>query len=245
MSEFESFEKQQKKAFDLGETINQSFDIYKKIALPGGLGLLLIMAILSIASISGIGFFVDIESFSDKMKNFKPEDLSFQENLIYIGVITIITALISPFIAGIQKMCQEADHNEEVKFSSIWFYVNSDRFVHIVLATSLITFINTAINNYLTTIMPLFGNLLAVCITFPISVLTFIMLPLILFEGLNSMQAISKSTQLIFKSFFTVLILLLLGYIFAFVGLIAFCVGIIFTMPILYAIQYTVYKNLS
>lgn len=245
MSEFESFEKEQKKAFDLGEAINQSFEIYKKIALPGGLGLLLIMAILSIASVSGIGFFVDIESFSEKMKNFKPETLSFQENLIYIGVITIITALISPFIAGLQKMCHEADQNEEVRFSSIWFYVNSDRFIHIVLATSLITLITTAINNYLTSSMPLFGNLLAICITFPISVLTFIMLPLILFEGLNAIQAISKSTQLVSKNFFTVLILLLLGYIFAFVGLIAFCVGIIFTMPIIYAVQYTVYKNLS
>ena len=203
------------------------------------------MMIVSIITFAGIGFFIDIETFSEEMKNLKPENLSIQANLIYVGVLTLITALISPFIAGLLKMAHEADHNEEVKLSSIGYYVNSSRFIHIVLAVSLLTLINSGINTFLSHVYPVFGGLLALLITLPFGVLTFITLPLVLFKEMSFLEAITNSMKLISTKFFIVLVLLLLAYMLAFVGLLAFCVGIIFTMPIIYAVQYVIFKSLA
>ena len=243
--QFEEFEQKPKKPLEIGEAINDTFEIYKKIALPGGLGLLIVMATVAFIAIAGVGFFVDIEKFSEEMKNFKPENLSVEANLIYVGALTLITALISPFIAGLLKMAHEADHNEEVKFSSIGYYINSSRFIHIVIAVAILTLFNTGINTFLSHSFPVFGNALALLITFPISILTFITLPLILFKELSFIEAINNSIQLTAPKFFIVVALLILAYILAFVGLIAFCIGIVFTMPIIYAMQYVIYKSLA
>ena len=242
---FEEFEQKPKKPLDIGVAINDAFEIYKKIAIPGGIGLLIVMMIVSVIVIAGIGFFVDFEKFSEEMKDFKPENVSLQANLIYVGVLTVITALISPFIAGLLKMAHDADHDEEVKLSSIGYYVNSSRFIHIILTVSVLTLINTGINTFLSHSFPVFGGTLALIITFPFGVLTFVSLPLVLFKELNFMEAIISSIKLIASKFFMVLVLLLLAYIMAFVGLIAFCIGIIFTLPIIYSMQYVIYKSLA
>lgn len=248
MSEFEDFEKFERnpnKALDIGVAINDAFEIYKKIALPGGIALLIIMMVVFVVLFTGIGFFVDLETLSEEMKNLKPENLSLQTNLMYSGVLTLITALVSPFIAGILKMAHDADHNEEVKISSIGYYVNSSRFVPIVLTVSVLTLVNSLISNFLTYGFPVIGNKIAILITFPIGILTFIALPLVLFNECNFLKAIQDSIRLTAPRFFIVLVLLVIVYILSLVGLIAFCIGLVFTMPIIYAMQYVIYKSLA
>jgi hypothetical protein len=246
MTDFEEFEQKQKKPLDIGNAINDAFEIYKKIALPAGSALLIISMIIVIALFAGIRFFVnDMESLAEEMKAFDPEKLPQQGKLIYMGVIVLLNALAAPFIAGFLKMAYDADHNEDVKFSSIGYYVNSSRFIHIVLNIALLTLINLGLDISLNALLPDFGKFISLLITLPLGILTFISLPLIIFKDLNVIEAISKSIQLVSKKFFLVLVLFILANILALTGFIALCIGIVFTLPFIYAIQYVIYKSLA
>lgn len=245
MTDFEEFERKQKKPLDFSNAFNDAFEIYKKIALPAGSALLVITTLLLLCIIVIGGSFINTEQLAENMKTFKPEALSLQANLIYIGIITLINILVSPFIAGMLKMAYDADHDHEVKFSSIGHYVNSNKFLPIVLNIAVLTIINIGLDSFLSRLLPGYGNLIALCITFPFGILTFISLPLILFNDMNFVQAITSSIRLVSSNFFLVLALFVLANILALVGIIAFCLGIIFTLPFIYAMQYVIYKSLA
>lgn len=245
MTDFEEFERKQKKPLDFSDAFNDAFEIYKKIALPAGSALLVITTLLLLCIIVIGGSFINMEQLAENMKTFKPEALSLQANLIYIGVITLINILVSPFIAGILKMAHDADHDQEVKFSSIGVYVNSNKFLPIILNITVLTIANIGVDSFLSRLIPDYGNLVALCITFPLGILTFISLPLILFNDMNFVQAITSSIRLVSSNFFLVLALFVLANILALVGIIAFCLGIIFTLPFIYAMQYVIYKSLA
>ncbi|MCL9805365.1 hypothetical protein NAT51_07520 [Flavobacterium amniphilum] len=246
MTDFEEFEQKQRKPFDIGNAFNDAFEIYKKIALPAGSALLIISTILVIIAMVASRFLVNNpESLLDEIKNLKPENLPLHGKLIYMGVITIINVLTAPFIAGLLKMAFDADHNEEVKFSTIGYYVNSSRFIHIVLNVALLTLFNIGLDISLNSLLPGIGKFIGMLITIPLSILTFISLPLIIFRNLNAIEALSKSIQLISQKFFLVLVLFILVNILALTGFLALCIGIIFTLPIIYAMQYVIYKSLA
>lgn len=235
-----------KKSLDIGEVINESFEIYKKIAVVGGLAFMMLTFALVLLSFMGLGFFTDMEKFPELMKDFNPDELSLKGTLIYIGVMVVFTALTSPFIAGMLKMAHDADHDEEVSLSSLYYYVNSPAFVHIILTTTLVSLISISLNMLLKFVIPGFlSGVIGFIISYSISILTFIAIPLVIFKNMPFMDAIQKSCALISKHFFVVLLLMIIAGIFAAVGLIAFCLGIFFTIPFAYAIQYSIYKKLA
>jgi hypothetical protein len=235
-----------KKNLDLGEVINNAFEIYKKTALMGGLAFMALMFFLVIFSFMAVGFFTDTEKLPELMKDFNPDNLSLNGTLIYIGVIVTFTVLVSPFIAGMLKMAHDADTNEEVTFSSIFYYVNSSKFLDIVLATTIISLFSVGLNMLLKFVLPAtFAGILGFIISYSISILTFITIPLIIFKSLNFIDAIKTSCKTLFNHFFIVLLLMIIGGLASAVGLIAFCIGIFFTIPFVYAIQYSIYKKLN
>ncbi|WP_394759342.1 hypothetical protein [Flavobacterium sp.] len=235
-----------KKSLDLGEVINDAFEIYKKTALMGGLAFMFLMSIIMMFTIMGIGYFFDMEKLPELMKDFNPETLSAKGMLIYFGVIVGFTVLISPFIAGMLKMAHDADHNEEVTFSSIFSYVNSPQFINIILATTTISLFSIGLNIILKYILPTpLGEILGFIVSYSISILTFIAIPLVIFKDLNFISAIKTSYKSILNNFFVVLLLMIIGGILSAVGIFAFCIGIFFTVPFVYAIQYSIYKRLN
>ncbi len=242
MSEFES----NKKSFEIGEVINEAFEIYKKTALIGGLAFMFLMLILIVFAVMGIGFFTDIEKFPELMENFDPNKLSVNGTLIYVGIITLIGALTSPFIAGMLKMAQDADKDQEVTFSSLFYYVNNPQFIHIVFTTILVSLISVGINMGLKFVLPGFaGEALGFIVSYALSVLTFLAIPLVIFNHLNSVEAIKVSIDRVSKHFWVVLLLIVVASFVSAVGLIAFCFGLFFTIPFLYAVQYSIYKKLA
>ena len=64
-----------KKSLDLGETINEAFEIWKKTALIGGLAFIFLMLILMTLAMVGIGYFFSKEELPELMKNFNPENV--------------------------------------------------------------------------------------------------------------------------------------------------------------------------
>ncbi|WP_395058197.1 hypothetical protein [Flavobacterium sp.] len=235
-----------KKFLDLGETINEAFEIWKKTALMGGLAFIFLMLILTMLAMVGVGYFFNKEELPELMKNFNPETLSTNGLLIYFAIVIGFTVLISPFVAGMLKMAHDADNDQDVTFSSIYYYVNSPQFLDIILATAAISVISVGFNILLkNTLQNTFGDILGFIISYTISILTFIAIPLVIFKNLNFIDAIKLSCSQILNNFFIVLLLMILVFIFMIIGALAFCVGLIFAIPFAYAMQYSIYKRLG
>src|SRR5690606_40575653 len=76
-----------------------------------------------------------------------------------------------------------------------------------------------------------------------ISIFTVLTVPLIIFSDLKALDAIGASFDITVKSYFWILLLIVVSGILACVGLIAFCIGIFFTLPFVYAMYYSIYAN--
>lgn len=235
-----------KKSLDLGETINEAFEIWKKTALMGGLAFIFLMLILTMLAMVGVGYFFNKEELPELMKNFNPKTLSTNGMLIYFAVVIGFTVLISPFVAGMLKMAHDADNSEEVTFSSIYYYVNSPQFLDIVLATTTISLFSVGLNILLKNALSnTSGEILGFITSYTISIITFIAIPLVIFKNLNFIDAIKLSCSRILNNFFIVLLLMIVAGLFSTIGIIALCIGLFFTIPFAYAMQYSIYKRLS
>jgi hypothetical protein len=234
-----------KKTLDISETINDAFEIYKKIALNSGLAYIILTFVLIICMSIGVGYFTTIEELGKHLEKFDPNNLSLQGSLLYFGSILTITALTSPFIAGMLKMAQEADNDQEVKFSSMFYYINSPYFIDIIMTSILISLATILLNVSLSHILPKkIGELAGIAASLTITVITYTTIPLIVFKNLSFIQALKTSILSIKIHFFTVLLLIIIATLLAFAGIIAFCFGIFFTLPFVYAMQYSVFKQL-
>lgn len=236
---------EQVKKIDLGKTLNDSFEIFKKTFLIGGLALAFIVTILMTIAIIGMQYFIGIEKAAEQLKTFNPAALSLEGTLTYFGIIFIITILVAPFNAGILKMMQDADAKKEVTLSSLFYYVNSPYYFSILGATSILTIFNFAITTGIQYLIP--GKFLESAITTGISIFlsiaTLLTLPNILFKDMTIVSAITTSIKTTIPNFFTILLLLLIAIVIGYVGILAFCIGLFFTFPIYFATQYAIFKN--
>lgn len=231
---------------DIGEQINNAFEIFKKVAVTGGLAMLSIYFTILMLFFVGMGFFFKADEMNTVMRNFKPESLSFNGQIIYLAAIVVFSALISPFMAGLIKMARDADNNEEVQFSSIFTYVNSPQFIDIILSTIVLTIASTGTNMILKYfLIDGFASFLGVLVSLLIAALTYLVIPHIIFGKLNFIEAIKASTSQILANFFPAVLLMTIAFILAIVGFFAFCVGILFTMPLIYIMHYCIYKKLN
>ncbi|ELV7525559.1 conserved membrane hypothetical protein [Flavobacterium psychrophilum] len=235
-----------KKYLSLEETIDDAFQIWKKTALMGGLAFLFLILILTALVSVGMGYFFNAKELPELIKDFNPEILSSNALLIYFGIVIGFTVLISPFVAGMLKMAYDADNGKEVTFSSIYHYVNSPKFLDIILATATISLFSVLLDNLIKNMLPnTLGEILGFMVSYAISILTFIAIPLVLFKNLNFIDALKLSCSKILNNFFPVLLLMIIAGIFSIIGIIAFCIGLFFTIPFAYAMQYSIYKRLG
>ena len=85
---------------------------------------------------------------------------------------------------------------------------------------------------------------LGIVMSLSISVLTFLTLPLIIFGDLKAMEAIEGSILIVSKQFLILFALIIVATIFICLGLFGFCIGIFFTIPFIYAMYYTIYREI-
>ncbi len=224
---------------DFTETFTHAFEIWKKIALMAGAALVVCMFIVLI--LFG-GLFALTIGFSQMgnmaMVNFENSNYTFI--IAYFASIALISALMIPFTAGILKMAYNADHNIDIEFSQIFQYYSSpylkDLFLSgIVLASiSFIFSLGLEMMN-----LQILGALFVLILSF----LTFLTIPLIIFGKLNFSDAIMGSITVVSKNMLIIVGLLLVSFIFALAGFIAFCIGYIFTVSLIYALYYSIYKK--
>ena len=225
---------------DFGNVFNHAFENYKKIALYAGLVLFIFIVLFSIFMVGSLVSVLGIHAMTEELspEKFKIENLS-QSNLLIFGIITIfVTALLSPFQAAFLKMTDCGDKDEEFIISSLFGYYKLPYLTEIMGSTLLISIISFTQATLLTYVHL---DFLGTIITYFISFITFLTVPLIIFGNLKAIEAIKYSIMIVLKQPIVLLGLMVVAIIGAFVGIMGCCIGIFFTMPFLYSMNYAIY----
>ncbi|WP_130734597.1 hypothetical protein [Flavobacterium sp. J27] len=233
---------------DLGKLIEDCFEIYKKIFLIGGLGFLLV----SIFGILFYGFLVamlygvsDIAEWAMKMEAMQHEIRFIIGNII---MTVFFAALIAPLNAGFLKLCFLSKRNQELKLGVVFDYYKSKYLKDIIIGSVIIALTSTtfisAIKVFPFSSFTIFLNLIGVLIQILVSLFTILFIPLVIFGNQNYTDAIQNSIKLTAKKPFHIILALVIAVIGAFLGLIGFCIGVFFTMPLYVAMIFSIYDNI-
>jgi uncharacterized membrane protein len=82
---------------------------------------------------------------------------------------------------------------------------------------------------------------LGTIITYFISFITILSVPLIIFGDLKAIEAIKYSILIVFKQPIVILGLVIVAIIASLVGFLGCCIGVFFTLPFVYSTNYAIY----
>lgn len=230
---------------DFGTVFESAFENYKKIALYAGLMLIVFSILIMIIGMTGLISYVGIENmegFGEKMKQYStlkvmPLDIAIPLN----AGLLLFSGLLNPFMAGFFKMADCGEKGEEFHVSSMFSYYKSPYFLNIFLFVIIIGFINTGLAMLLESAgLSFVGTVVNLLISF----LTFLSIPLIVFGNLNAFDAIKYSIILVSKQPLLLLALIIVSIIGVLLGLFGLCIGVFFTWPFMYSMNYVIYKNI-
>jgi len=228
---------------DFGNVFNDAFENYKKIALYAGL-VLIIFGILFTAIIAGFA----IASIGSSLisgglnpEKLKIENFTESQTLIFNIATIILSCIMSPFQASFLKMALYGERDNEFRISDLFSYYKLPYLTKIVGSTLIISATGLAQATLFSTIH---FELLGAIITYFISFATILTIPLIIFGELNTFDAIKYSMLVIFKQPIVILGLIIVALIGSFVGIIGCCIGIFFTLPFIYSMNYVIYSSI-
>ncbi|AOW11402.1 DUF2189 domain-containing protein [Flavobacterium gilvum] len=228
---------------DFGNIFNNAFENYKKIAFYAGL-VLIIFIILFIVLVTGILITsVGAETLTGELspEKLKLENLSDSKFLI-ISIISIITSsLLSPFQASFFKMALCGDRDEAFHVSDLFTYYKLPYASKIIISTLLISLISLAQAVLFTFIH---FEFLGTVISYLISFITILTVPLIIFGDLNISDAIKYSIVVVSKQPVVILGLVVVSVIGGLVGIMGCCIGLFFTIPFVFSTNYAIYSGI-
>lgn len=229
---------------DISDVFTKAYEIYKKTVLFTALGLLLtgilviILAVVLMTLLFGFDFSI-FENFDPQTFSTSTEGISFFIMSALVGLIIGVAA--APISAGFLKLCKDAKDQKELSFGTIFSYYQPKYFGNIAMASILIGIIS-GLFSYLTQFVILFPAI-NYLVTIFISTLTAMMVPLIIFKDFNAIQAIEYSSKIVAKNFFMVFILILLATIIGILGAFLCGIGVLFSFPFYYAVQFCIYDE--
>ncbi|MBE0391861.1 hypothetical protein [Flavobacterium sp. PL002] len=227
---------------DFGTVFNHAFENYKKIALYAGSMILVFLVVMAILITGGFILAIGMPAFI-KMAN--PENLKTIESLVginlilYLGSMLALGLLIGPFFAGFLKMAHSADKDEAFTSAAIFEYYKAPYFLQIIISSLIISVFNMTISLLLNRTGILYlGTLSSLIINF----ITLLTVAFIVFGKLNALDAIKASITVVLKNPITILALTITAFIGSLVGFIGCCIGVFFTLPIMYSMTYALYN---
>ncbi|MGQ7947385.1 hypothetical protein [Flavobacterium sp. WC2509] len=225
---------------DFGNVFEHAFENYKKIALYAGLVILIFIFSFFIFTTISLVSFLDLTTLTKELspEKLKIENLSQSELLVIGGISLVFSCLFSPFQAAFLKMAHHGDRDEEFTISSLFSYYKMPYLKEIIISTFLISTISFSLTTLLSNVKL---EILGTIITYFISFTTILTIPLIIFGNLNAVNAIKHSILIVLKQPFILLGLMIIAIIGAFVGIMACCIGFLFTMPFIYSMNYAIY----
>lgn len=237
---------------DFGEAINETFDNYKKIALLAGAVILLFTIGVLVIFGGFAAVFVGVATLTTTLTDLG-EGIPLTTTAIVVNLVvtTISYGFFAVIAAGIVQMAHNAAINEDFDFGTAFSHFKSEYFKELFMAGAIITLVGSGIGvlfqltmaEELPTAFAKIGSAIVGLIPAIISVFTIIMIPLIIFGKLKAFEAINASFLVVSKNFWTILLLGIVFSIFAMLGFIALCIGVFFTLPVLYSMQYVIYRT--
>jgi len=227
---------------DFSDVFNDAFEIYKRVALMGGLSFI-VFCIMIAFLVGGIASVFAITAGAANY--FSPEDiaaLSGVNLIIYILATVVLSGFVSPFVGGLMLMSQKVDAGEDASFSVAFSCFRQPYFVPLFVQSILISTVSVGVSQVIQTFVPDLG-LLGTLFSLIVSFLTMMTVPLIIFGKLAPVEAIQNSIVVVTKNPWTLLGLAICAALLSFVGIIAFCIGVFFTLPFMYVMYYVIYKH--
>jgi hypothetical protein len=230
---------------DFGTVFENAFENYKKIAIYAGLMLLVFSILMAILFMAGLVAYIGVdhlEEFANKMKQLQgvkvmPIEIALPLNA---GII-LFSTIINPFMAGFLKMADCGDKDEEFHVSSMFSYYKVPYFSNLTLSVFIIGFISTG----LTMLLQYSGySFTGTIISLTISFFTILTVPFIVFEKMNAIEAIKSSCTIVSKQPLVIIGLIIVAAIGGVIGIFGLCIGVFFTMPFMYSMNYTIYKTI-
>ncbi|WP_348797034.1 hypothetical protein [Flavobacterium adhaerens] len=226
---------------DFGNVFDHAFENYKKIALYAGLVLIIFFILLVILTTSTLIPFFGLTEMNTALSSekLKFENLSESELMLLGGVSILTSCIFSPFFTAFLKMAHHGDRDQEFKISNLFSYYKSPYLKEIVVSTFLISTFNLTIGILMTFAkLDLSGTFLSYFISF----ITILTTPLIIFGRLSAIDTIKHSILIVLKQPIVLLGLVVVSIIGALVGFIGCCIGVVFTIPFVYSMNYAIYS---
>ena len=227
---------------DFGDIFNQSLENFKKISLSSGLALFIFTMIMLLFFGGGAAALYGADSLVGEMAN-----LSNVGNFSIIGLLTyfvtliVVACVVAPFYCGLLKMAYLADNNEEFSLSTAFEYYKSSYLKDLVSAQVIISLFTVGLTILFEKIgFPFVGGFL----TYAISFATVFVNPFIIFGNLKAVDAINASMIVVTKKMPLLLGLFIVALIIASLGLVGLCIGVFFTMPFIFSLEYIIFKNI-
>lgn len=222
---------------------NLAFENYKKIALYAGLIIFVFSILIVILLSTGMISYLGITAFTDMMKpdNLNSETMSENNKTLIMFATIIGMCLLSPFPAGLIKMAHAAQNDDAFQVSTVFSYYKAPYFKELAIASLLIALFNSLVNVGITYLgVPYLEIIISTLISF----VTMLTIPLIIFSDLKAIDALTSGVILLFKQPLTLLGLFVVSYIASLIGIFGCCIGIFFTMPIMYSLYFAIYSQI-
>jgi uncharacterized membrane protein len=133
------------------------------------------------------------------------------------------------------------DKEGETSFGALFYYYKKDYYIKLVVIQLIISVLTNFSSMVFGLLGPVGGLLNYISMFFIYTLFVFSM-PLIIYKKASIGQAINLSLKLVFANFGSVLAIQLIFAVFAFLGVFACGIGILFSMAFLPVAQYLLYK---
>jgi membrane-anchored glycerophosphoryl diester phosphodiesterase (GDPDase) len=233
---------------DFGTALEQIVRNFKKIALTSGLVILLLVIIFYTITFAFMGAAFGVGAFSNVLTGFDFSTGNAAVILLTFLAQTVVAAALAPINAGMLMIAHKAETHRSFEFSTAFSMFRSADVREIIFGTVIVSMAANIVQTLGTYIFQATGNwfVSAICSfgSYTIYLLMIFMLPLVIFGRLKALEAISWSFKIVIKKFFIILFIYIILLLAAFfLGLMALCIGIFFTLPIIYSIQYILYRT--
>ncbi len=220
---------------DSGSIISHAFEIYKStFVYPLVAGIIFVIGISILATVTG--FWAAAMDMGQTSRSLGGYDADMYKEL-YRGTPFLTFAggaslfnifLFSPLVVGTIFVAHKRNLNQQIQFSDL-FIGFKQNFLNIALY-GFIFAIAAGISSWLFYIPAIF-----------IMPFLFLGFPFLLFQNASAFEALKKSIDIAKNHYVDILLLNLLAYICSALGIIACCIGIVFTYMFYYSTMYSAY----
>ncbi|HEU4496471.1 MAG TPA: hypothetical protein VFR70_05430 [Flavobacterium sp.] len=227
-------------SLDIGEALSETLKNYQKTVWISGAAFLLFALVLTGITLGLSAIVFGAGTFAELVGDFRVANFSLVSAFIELLMGVVLAAVICPFYAGLLKTCHLASQSKPFDFSTVFDYYKSEYLRQLIISGVLISVVTSGF----VTIIGFGGYyFMAAIFRYIVQFITLFTIPCIIFGNLKAVQAIESSIILVFKNFAIILILMVVSVIMAASGIIALCIGIFFTLPIIFSMQYIIYKK--